>query len=277
MLFHLSFLLWNYLRQENKGVCFSSMSTKMEVPLQSELTECLVNARHWPLCMGANLIGDMRWGLREPQSCWRYMPITNSISYVVCSVQFSRSVMSSSLQPHGLQHARLPCPSPTSRACSNPYPLSQWCHPTISSCRLLLLLSQSFPASGSFPMSQLFASGDQRIGASASASLLPVILQDEFPLGLTSLILQRRQWHPTPVLWPPNAKSQLIEKDPDSVKDWRQEEKGMREDEIVGWHHWLNGHEFEKTPGDNEEQGRLACRSPWDHKELGMTEWLNNN
>ena len=116
MLFHLSFLLWSYLKQQDKCVLYSFVSTKMEVPLQSELTECLVNARHWPLCMGANLIGDMRWGLREPQSCWRYMPITNSISYVVCSVQFSqfsRSVMCDSLQPHGLQHARACYYSPT--------------------------------------------------------------------------------------------------------------------------------------------------------------------
>ena len=99
MLFHLSFLLWSYLRQEDKCVLYSSMSTKMEVPLQSELTECLVNAKHWLLCMGANLTGDMCWGLREPQSCWRNMPITNSICYVVCSVQFSCSVMSDSATP----------------------------------------------------------------------------------------------------------------------------------------------------------------------------------
>ena len=75
------------------------MSTKMEVPLQSELTECLVNARQWLLCMGAYLIGDMCWGLREPQTCWRNMPITNSICYVVYSVQFTCSVMSDSATP----------------------------------------------------------------------------------------------------------------------------------------------------------------------------------
>ena len=94
--------------------------------------------------------------------------------------------MSDSLQPHGLQHARLPCPSPTPRVYSNSCPLSQWCHPKISffviplSSRL-----QSFPASGSFPMSQFFASGGQIIGVSASASVLPVNIQGWFPLGLT--------------------------------------------------------------------------------------------
>ena len=62
------------------------------------------------------------------------------------------------------------------------------------------------------------------------------------------------------ILWPPNAKSQLIRKDPDSGKDWRQEEKGKTEDKMVGWHHWLNGHEFEQAPGDGEGQGRLVCK-----------------
>ena len=81
----------------------------------------------------------------------------------------------------------------------------------------------------------------------------------------------------TSVLWPPDAKSQLIGKDPDSGKDWRQNEKRATEDEIVGWHHWLNGHEFEQVPGDGEEQGSLACCSPWGHKELDMTERLNKN
>ena len=87
MLFHLSFLLWSYLRQEEKCVIYSFMSPIMEVSLQPELTECLVNPRQWLLRMGANLIGNMCWGLREPQSCWRNMPITNSICCVLCSVQ----------------------------------------------------------------------------------------------------------------------------------------------------------------------------------------------
>ena len=94
-------------------------------------------------------------------------------------IQFSLSVMSDSLWPHGLHHARLPCPSPTPGACSNSCPLSQWCHPTISSSVIpLSSCLQSFPASWSFPMSQFFPSGGQSIGASASASVLPMNIQD---------------------------------------------------------------------------------------------------
>ena len=97
--------------------------------------------------------------------------------------------MFNSLGPHGLQHAGLPCPSLSPWVCSNSCSLSQWCHPTISSSVVLFSSHlQSFPASGSCPMSQLFASGGQSIGASASASVLPMIIQDWFPLGLTSLI-----------------------------------------------------------------------------------------
>ena len=104
-------------------------------------------------------------------------------------VQFSHSAMSNSSQLHGLQHARLPCPSPSSGACSNSCPLSQWCHPTISSSVIpFCCCLQSFPASGSFLMSQLFPSGAQSIGASASASVLPINIQDWFPIWLTGLI-----------------------------------------------------------------------------------------
>ena len=74
-----------------------------------------------------------------------------------------------------------------------------------------------------------------------------------------------------PILWPPDTKSQLIQKDPDAGKDWRQGEKGTTEDEMVGWHHWLDGHEFEQILGDSEEQGSLACCSPWGRKELDTT------
>ena len=81
----------------------------------------------------------------------------------------------------------------------------------------------------------------------------------------------------SPILCPPHAKSWLIVKDPDARKDWGQEEKRATEDEMVGWHHWLNGHEFEQTKRDIEGQGSLACCSPWGHKELDMTERLNNN
>ena len=78
----------------------------------------------------------------------------------------------------------------------------------------------------------------------------------------------------TSILWPPDAKSWLIGKDPDAGKDWGQEEKGTTEDEMVGWHYWLNGHEFEQALEDGEGQGSLACCSPWGRKELDMTEWL---
>ena len=79
----------------------------------------------------------------------------------------------------------------------------------------------------------------------------------------------------TPILWPSDAKNWLVGKDPDAGKDWRQEEKGTTEDEMVGWHHWLYGHEFEQALGVGDGQGSLACSSPWDHKYLDMAEWLN--
>ena len=108
----------------------------------------------------------------------------------VSSAQFSYSVVvSNSLRPHGLQHARLPCLSPTPGAYSNSCPSSQWCHPTISSSVVpFYFCLQSFPASGSFPVSQFFASGGQSIGASASASVFPMDIQNWFPLGLTGWI-----------------------------------------------------------------------------------------
>ena len=115
--------------------------------------------------------------------CWIFMYLSYS------SVQFSCSVVSNSLWPHGLQHARLPCPSPTPRACSNSCPSGQWCHPTISSSVVPFpSCLQSSSASGSFPMNWLFTSGDQSIGASDLASVLPMTIQDWFPLGLTGWI-----------------------------------------------------------------------------------------
>ena len=103
--------------------------------------------------------------------------------------QFSRSVMSDSLQPRGMQHARPPCPSPTPRACWNSCPSSRWCHPNISSSVVpFSSCLQSCPAPGSFPMSQFFTSGGQSIGVSASTSVLPMNIQDWFPLGLTGWI-----------------------------------------------------------------------------------------
>ena len=105
------------------------------------------------------------------------------------SVQFSCSVMSDSLWPHELQQARPPCPSPTPGAYPNSCPFSQWRHPTISSCVIhFSSCPQSFPASGSFQMSQLFPSGGQSIGVSASTSVLPMNTQNWSPLGWTGWI-----------------------------------------------------------------------------------------
>ena len=105
------------------------------------------------------------------------------------SVQFSCSVVSNSLRSHRLQHTRPPCPSPTPGVYSNSCPLSRWCHPTISSSVIpFSSCLQSFPASGSFQMSQIFTSGGQSIGVSASASVLPMKIQDWFPLGWTCWI-----------------------------------------------------------------------------------------
>ena len=105
------------------------------------------------------------------------------------SVQFSHSVVSDSLRPHELQHARPPCPSPTPGVYSNSCPSSQWCHPAISSSVIpFFSCPQSLPASRSFPMSQLFAWGGQSIGVSASASVLPMSTQNWSPLGWTGWI-----------------------------------------------------------------------------------------
>ena len=106
-----------------------------------------------------------------------------------CSVQFSRSVVSNSLRPHESQHARPPCLSPTPGVHSNPCPSSRWCHPVISSSIIpFSSCPQSFPASGSFQMSQLFASCGQSIGVSTSTSVIPMNTQDQSPLGWTGWI-----------------------------------------------------------------------------------------
>ena len=110
-----------------------------------------------------------------------------AVIFNILSVQFNRSVVSNFVWPHGLQHARLPCPSPTPRACSNSCPSSRWWHPNISSSVVpFSSCLQSCPESGSYPNSQFFASGGQSIGA--SVSVLPMNIQDWFPLGLPGLI-----------------------------------------------------------------------------------------
>ena len=110
-------------------------------------------------------------------------------TFLFSSVQFSCSVVSDSLRPHELQHTRPPCPSLTPGVYSNSCPSSRWCHPTILASGVLFSSHlQSFLASGSFQMSQFFASGGQSIGVSASASVLPMNIQDWFPLGWTGWI-----------------------------------------------------------------------------------------
>ena len=118
------------------------------------------------------------------------MQATEFLSNIQYYLQFSSVTQSCpTLWLHGPQHTRLPCPSPTPRACSNSCPLSRWCHPTVSSSVVpFSSCFQSFPASGSFPMNQFFSSGGQSIRVSASASDLPMCVQDWFPLGLTGLV-----------------------------------------------------------------------------------------
>ena len=111
-----------------------------------------------------------------------------------CSVQFGRLVVSNSLWPHGLQHARPPCPSPNPGIYSNSRPSSPWSHPTIWSSVVPFSCLQSFPASGSFPVSPFFTSGGQSTGVSASALVLPMNIQDWFPLGWTGLISLLSKW-----------------------------------------------------------------------------------
>ena len=121
------------------------------------------------------------------------------------ALQFSCSVASDALQPHGLQHARPPCPSPTPGVYSNSCPLSRWCHPTISSSVVpFSSCPQSFPASGSFQMIQLFASGGQSTGVSASKSVLPMNIQDWLPLGVYSSLcykLEQNSLSASTVAW----------------------------------------------------------------------------
>ena len=184
--------------------------------------------------------------------------------------------MSDFLWPHEPQHTRPPCPSPTPGVYPNSCPSSRWCYPTISTSVIPFSCLQSCPATRSFLMSQFFAWGGQSIGASASVSVLPRNTQDQSPLGRTGWIslqsvqgtlkspLDSREFKPVhpkgnqfwiftgrtdaeaeaPILWPPHAKSLLTERGPEAGKDWRWE-KGKTEDEMVGWHHRLNGHEFE--------------------------------
>ena len=138
---------------------------------------------HIPMVTYSNKHHSGRWHIYT----YTYMCIYTS--------QFSRSVVADSLQPHGLQNTRLPFPSPTPRTWSNSCPLSQWCHPTISSSAIpFSSLLQPFPTSGTSQMSQFLASGGQSTGVSASASVLPMSTQDWSPLGWTSWISLQSKW-----------------------------------------------------------------------------------
>ena len=130
------------------------------------------------------------WEVKNPPIIkWLFLILSPKTELHVFSVQFSCSVVSVSLRPHEQQHARPPCSSPTPGVHPNLCPLSQWCHPTISSSVVpFSSCPQSFPASGSFPMSQLFTSGGQSIGVSASTSVLPVKTQDWSPSEWTGWI-----------------------------------------------------------------------------------------
>ena len=139
------------------------------------------------------LLFVMKWWNRMPDlNFWMlsFKPSFSLSSFILIKRLFQfNSVMFDSLLPHGLQHTKPPCPSPTPGVYSNSRPLSQWCHPTISSSVIPFSSHlQSFPASGSFLMSQFFASGGQSIGVSASASVLPMNIQEWFPLGWTGWI-----------------------------------------------------------------------------------------
>ena len=148
--------------------------------LHTSLSTATNNQRqdvHVPRLMAAYCKGCSSPGL---QSIAQFVPISLTTVVVVQSCP--------TLQYHGLQHARLPCPSPSPGVCSNSCPLNWWCHPSISSSvGPFSSCLQSFPASGSFPVSQLFIPGGQSIGSSASASVLPMNIQGWFPLGLTGL------------------------------------------------------------------------------------------
>ena len=156
------------------------------------------NTKANPFVGGTRLLSQKTWAQGFPITLVDFLGLPDNprlfhptLSHFVLSVQFSDSVVSDSLWLHEPQHARPPCPSPTPKVHPNPCPFSQWCHPAISSSVVpISSCPQSFPASGSFQMSRLFASGGQSIGVSASASVFPMNIQDWFPLGWTGWIVE---------------------------------------------------------------------------------------
>ena len=181
-----------------------------------------------------------------------FLPLILSFLIVhVVSVQFSCSFMSDCLRPHGLQHARPPCPSPTLWACSNS---CRWCHPTISSSVVpFSSCLQSFPASGSFPISQFLSSGGQsKLELQIQPSVLPMYIKDWFPLGLTCWIsLQSKGISRV-------FSNTIVQKQPNPV---------------FGERKWQPKAVF--LPGEFHGQRNLAVYSPWGLKDLDKTEWLS--
>ena len=168
---------------------------------------------------------------------------------------FSHKVVSNSLRPHGVQHARLPCPSLSPRVCSNSCPSSWWHHPSISSSVVPFSCLPSFPASRSFPMSRLFASGGQSIGVSVLASVLPMNIQGWFPLGLTGLIfLDSQESSPVYTLyWKTRTSGLIIER---LVVDFK-------------WGRWLckgGDHVSETTWVKVWMKMCMSFQGPWDSK-----------
>ena len=165
--------------------------------------------------------------------------------------------MSYSLWHHGLQRTRLPCPSLSPGICSNSCALSWWCHPTISFSVVPLLWAVKI---------QLLATHFKK--GRLAMEIWSYLHKPVNPKGNQSWIFIGRTdgEAEAPILWPTDTKNWLIGKDPDAGKDWRQEEKGMTENEMIEWHHWLHGHEFEQALGIGDGQGSLVCCSPWDHR-----------
>jgi len=174
--------LWEFWEEEGADLtCFENLALA-----STSLEGCKGKSRGWETCEEAVTgISKLHRESRSGDRILQHDKIQNCFE----GGGGCHSVVSNSLQPHGLQHAKLPCPSLSPGVCSNSCPSSRWCHPTISSSVVpFSSCLQSFPESGSFLMNQVFASGGQSIGTSALTSVLPMNIQDWFPLGLTGWI-----------------------------------------------------------------------------------------
>ena len=188
--------------------------------------------------------------------------------------------MTNSLRPHGLQHTRLSCPSPTPRACS--YKSRDITLPTKVHLLKAMVFSSSHVWMWELDYKESWALKNWcfwtvLLEKTLDSPLDCKEIQIVHPKGNHSWIFTRRTDAKTgtPILGLPDAKNWLIGKDPDAGKGWRHKEKGATEDEMVGWHDLLDGHEFEQALGVGDGQRSQACCSPQGHKESDMTEWLN--